>query len=67
LLEVRRELERLIATSAARRRTPEQGATLAEMATEMRRAAATDDYLLFLRVDHSFNQCAAESAQLTNG
>jgi DNA-binding GntR family transcriptional regulator len=62
LLEVRRELERLIATSAARRRTPEQSAMLAEMAIEMRRAAATDDYLLFLRVDRAFNQCVAESA-----
>jgi DNA-binding GntR family transcriptional regulator len=62
LLEVRRELERLIATSAARRRTHEQSAMLAEMAIEMRRAAATDDYLLFLRVDRAFNQCVAESA-----
>ena len=32
------------------------------MAEEMRRAAATDDYLLFLRVDRVFNQCVAESA-----
>ena len=35
---------------------------LEKMALEMRRAAATDDYLLFLRVDRVFNQCAAESA-----
>jgi DNA-binding GntR family transcriptional regulator len=62
LLEVRRELERLVATSSARRRTHEQSELLAEMAIEMRRAAATDDYLLFLRVDRAFNQCAAESA-----
>lgn len=62
LLEVRRELERLIATSAAQRRTPEQGALLSEMALHMRRAAATDDYLLFLRVDRAFNQCVAESS-----
>lgn len=62
LLEVRRELERLIATSAARRRTAEQSALLSEMAVEMRRAAATDDYLLFLRVDRAFNQCVAESS-----
>jgi DNA-binding GntR family transcriptional regulator len=62
LLEVRRELERLVATSSARRRTEEQCTMLAEMAIEMRRAAATDDYLLFLRVDRAFNQCAAESA-----
>ena len=62
LLEVRRELERLIAVSAARRRTAEQSELLSEMAVEMRRAAATDDYLLFLRVDRVFNQCIAESA-----
>jgi DNA-binding GntR family transcriptional regulator len=62
LLEVRRELERLIATSAARRRTAEQSALLSEMAVEMRRAAAIDDYLLFLRVDRAFNQCVAESS-----
>lgn len=62
LLEVRRELERLIATSAARRRTSEQAAQLSEMALQMRRAAATDDYLLFLRVDRAFNQCVAESS-----
>lgn len=62
LLEVRRELERLIATSAARRRTAEQSSLLAEMAVEMRHAAATDDYLLFLRVDRAFNQCVAESS-----
>src|SRR4051812_13607757 len=61
LMEVRRELERLIATSAARRRTAEQSSLLTEMAVEMRRAAATDD-LLFLRVDRAFNQCVAESS-----
>lgn len=63
LLEVRRELERLIASSAARRRTEEQADALARMAQEMRHAAATDDYLLFLRVDRVFNQSVAESAR----
>jgi DNA-binding GntR family transcriptional regulator len=62
LLEVRRELERLIATSAAARRTPEQASLLSEMAQQMRHAATTDDYLLFLRVDRAFNQCVAESS-----
>ena len=62
LLEVRRELERLIATSAARRRTPEQASLLSEMALQMRHVAASDDYLLFLRVDRAFNQCVAESS-----
>jgi DNA-binding GntR family transcriptional regulator len=62
LLEVRRELERLIAINAARRRTAEQCALFREMAVEMRRAAAADDYLLFLRVDRAFNSRAAESS-----
>jgi DNA-binding GntR family transcriptional regulator len=62
LLEVRRELDRLIATSAARRRTSYQSSMLSDMATAMRTAAATDDYLLFLRIDQAFNQCVAESA-----
>src|SRR3984893_15393152 len=62
LLEVRPDLERLIATSAPQLRTPEQASLLSEMALQMRRAAATDDYLLFLRVDRVFNQCVAESS-----
>lgn len=60
LLEVRRELERLIAVSAARRSSPEQRESFSEMAALMREAASSDDYLLFLRVDYQFNQFAAE-------
>ena len=49
------EARAVFATSAARRRTAEQSSLL-------RGAAATDDNLLFLRVDRAFNQCVAESS-----
>ena len=62
LLEVRRVLERLIAARAAERSGTAEKAEFAEMAAEMREAAATDDYLLFLRVDHRFNQFVAANA-----
>ena len=59
LLEVRRELERLIASRAARRSTPEQRRRFAEMARAMRTATADNDYLLFLRTDNEFNRFVA--------
>jgi DNA-binding GntR family transcriptional regulator len=59
LLEVRRELERLIAGRAARRSTPEQRQRFAELAEAMRTATATNDYLLFLRSDNEFNRFVA--------
>ncbi len=62
LLDVRRVLERLIAVRATERAGPAEKAVFAAMAAEMREAAATDDYLLFLRVDHRFNQFVAASA-----
>ena len=62
LLEVRRVLERLIAARAAERASPADKAIFASMAHDMREAAATDDYLQFLRVDHRFNQFVAVSA-----
>ncbi|MDP4026373.1 GntR family transcriptional regulator [Methylobacterium sp. NEAU 140] len=59
LLEVRRELERLIASKAAARRDALAKRAFEEMALDMREASRTDDYLLFLRVDHRFNQFVA--------
>jgi DNA-binding GntR family transcriptional regulator len=55
LLEVRRELERLMARSAAERATEEQRAQFSEIAAGMRRAAEKSDDLLFMRLDHQFN------------
>lgn len=60
LIEVRRELERLIATRAARRSTPEQRRRFLAMAEAMREAARADDYMLFLRTDAEFNLFVAE-------
>jgi DNA-binding GntR family transcriptional regulator len=55
LLEVRRELERLIARSAARRATPDERRAFAELAEALERAAADGDALGFMRLDRRFN------------
>ncbi|MGF6432098.1 MULTISPECIES: GntR family transcriptional regulator [Bradyrhizobium] len=55
LLEVRRELERLMARGAAERATSEQRTQFSEIAAGMRRAAEESDDLLFMRLDHQFN------------
>jgi DNA-binding GntR family transcriptional regulator len=55
LLEVRRELERLMARGAAERATNEQRAQFAEVASGMRQAADQSDDLLFMRLDQKFN------------
>jgi DNA-binding GntR family transcriptional regulator len=62
VLEVRRELERLIARRAALRATQAERARLREMAAAMKRAGAQDDWLAFLRVDRDFNQFIAQCA-----
>lgn len=63
LLEVRRELERLLARSAARRATPEQRAKFREIADEMTHAAAPVDDVLFMRKDQEFNLLLLEAAR----
>jgi DNA-binding GntR family transcriptional regulator len=63
LLEVRRELERLIATSAARRASSDEREQFRTMADEMETAATRGDDVTFLRIDRSFNQFAAASAR----
>jgi DNA-binding GntR family transcriptional regulator len=55
LLEVRRELERLMARGAAERATSEQRAEFAEIAAGMRRASEKADDILFMRLDQRFN------------
>ncbi len=62
LLEVRRELERLIATSAARRATNDERARLRTLAAGFERAAKVNDDVSFMRVDRDFNVlCSAAS------
>lgn len=62
LLETRRELERLIATRAARRSTSDEKQAFAVMADDIERAATRGDDVTFLRTDREFNafisQCA---------
>jgi DNA-binding GntR family transcriptional regulator len=55
LLEVRRELERLISRSAARRATDEERAHFREMAAAFEKSAKVNDDVTFMRTDRDFN------------
>lgn len=62
LLEVRRELERLIARSAAKRATDEERARFREIVREFERAAKANDDVGFMRADRDFNElCSVAS------
>jgi DNA-binding GntR family transcriptional regulator len=63
LIEVRREIERLVAWSAARRATVEEHARFAELAKAFERAARTNDDVSFLRIDRDFNALCLEAAR----
>jgi DNA-binding GntR family transcriptional regulator len=63
LLEVRRELERLVARSAARRASPEERGRFAGLAKAFERAARTGDDVAFLRIDREFNELCLETAR----
>ena len=55
MLEVRRELERLMARSAASRATTEERARFEVVAREMHESAGAGDDIRFMRLDHEFN------------
>src|SRR5262245_10248236 len=62
LLEVRRELERLIARRAARRATEPERERLRELAALFIRSARANDDVTFMRTDREFNTlCSAAS------
>src|SRR5258705_1521910 len=63
LLEVRRELERLMASLAAERATPEERREFAEVAEAMLTAAAKADDIAFMRLDQRFNILIATAAR----
>jgi DNA-binding GntR family transcriptional regulator len=63
LLEVRRELERLMASLAAERATPEERAEFADVAQAMMEAAAKSDDIAFMRLDQRFNVLVATAAR----
>ena len=62
VLEVRRELERLLSRAGAERATPEQRAELTRIADGMARAARTNDDIAFMRLDGEMNQLVTEAA-----
>ena len=55
MLEVRRELERLMARSAASRATDEERTRFEAIAREMHESADAGDDIGFMRLDHEFN------------
>ena len=55
LLEVRRELERLIARTAARRATDAERVRFGELARLFEKSAKSDDDVAFMRTDREFN------------
>ena len=62
LLEVRRELERLIARSAARRAADEERKRFEEVARRFQDSAKVNDDLAFMRTDREFNSlCSGAS------
>jgi DNA-binding GntR family transcriptional regulator len=62
LLEVRRELERLIARSAARRATDAERTRFRQLAAGFGKAARAGDDVGFMRIDRDFNVlCSAAS------
>jgi len=63
LLELRRELERLIARSAARRGTPDERKAMHEIADNMEKAAKKNDDTHFLRFDRKFNILSTQMAR----
>lgn len=62
VLEVRREIERLMSRSAAERATAEQRASFAAIADGMDRASQTQDPLEFMRLDREMNLLMLDAA-----
>src|SRR6187200_2985458 len=62
VLEVRREIERMLSRASAERSTPEQRAQFQEIARGMDRASKTNDDIAFMRLDRELNSLLVESA-----
>jgi DNA-binding GntR family transcriptional regulator len=63
LLEVRRELERLIARGAARRATGAERDEFAAIAAGMEKAGRTNNENVFMRLDREFNRLSLQAAR----
>jgi|SRR6185295_3450690 len=62
VLEVRRELERLLSRAGAERATKEQREILVETARAMDRAGKSNDDIAFMRLDRNLNHLMIETA-----
>lgn len=62
LLEMRREIERLVCRSAAKRASPVQRKSFARLATEFTIAGEVNDDVSFIRSDREFNELCLQSA-----
>lgn len=63
LLEVRREVERLVARSAARRTGADERIQFTQLADAFEAAARANDDATFLRVDRAFNELCLHAAR----
>jgi DNA-binding GntR family transcriptional regulator len=62
VLEVRREIERLLCRAAAERAMPDQRKQMQEIAAGMDRAAKSNDDVVFMRLDLEMNRLMIEAA-----
>lgn len=62
VLEVRREIERLLARTGAKRATDEERGDLNEIARAMDKAGKLSDDIAFMRLDRDLNQLLVETA-----
>jgi DNA-binding GntR family transcriptional regulator len=63
LLELRREVERLVARSAARRATDSERARFAGLARDFEASARANDDIEFMRIDREFNELCVAAAR----
>jgi DNA-binding GntR family transcriptional regulator len=63
LLETRREIERLICRSAAKRANEEERKRFARLAEEFTKAAGKNDDIAFIRADREFNELTLAAAR----
>ena len=63
VLEVRREIERLLSRAGAERATKEQRAQMQKIAQGMDRASKSNDDLEFMRLDRELNRLMIDAAQ----
>lgn len=63
LLELRREVERLLGRCAARRAAPDERARFVELAERFEKSARQNDDTTFMRIDREFNDLCLKAAR----